>query len=457
MFIITYLCTGEFYNMLCYPWFSSGILLLVLLSLIDQPFFSKDSNIFVNAVTAFIALAVIPNNQKDIVYTCMLYLDIYLLISSYILMWIRKVPSRENHKIIKLFSGINNFFGKPQILFSAFFLWSAIMEFGFENNKYKALFFYWVVIILIDTTKVCNFLSQLLNNTNDKSEKNALGSIIGVQGKNIFLVKLFPNSQREPINLFDSVELNFKKHSYKGLIIETYILNEEQWVKVLTNKELTSSFALIKNEGKLKEDVLYKLPIPKELDVPFIKSFVGIVTDNSKIDKIFFTYDSKVEIESGYLLEVRIKNKKVIYQIIDGITKQELLEAKNKSGFIIAEAIQLGIWDAEQNRFLKFGWVPEINTPVHIISKYPIIDTQNDFIKIGTIPNSNLPIYIDIEKAISHHLAILGVTGTGKSVFVRYLLNQYIKKNKKKVFFFDFTGEHKKKIHNFNTFMPASS
>ena len=33
-------------------WFTSGLLLLILLSLVDQPFFSKDCNIFVNAVTS---------------------------------------------------------------------------------------------------------------------------------------------------------------------------------------------------------------------------------------------------------------------------------------------------------------------------------------------------------------------------------------------------------------------
>lgn len=40
-------------------WFTSGLLLLVLLSLIDQPFFSKDSNIFVNAITAGLSLLLI--------------------------------------------------------------------------------------------------------------------------------------------------------------------------------------------------------------------------------------------------------------------------------------------------------------------------------------------------------------------------------------------------------------
>ncbi len=47
---------GDFSFLLDHFWFTSGLLLLVLLSLIDQPHFSKDSNIFVNGVTACLSL-----------------------------------------------------------------------------------------------------------------------------------------------------------------------------------------------------------------------------------------------------------------------------------------------------------------------------------------------------------------------------------------------------------------
>lgn len=453
LFIITYSCTGQLYNFISYPWFSSGILLIILLSLIDQPFFSKDSNIFVNAVTAFIALVVIPESNRDCVYWILFGTVNYLLLSSYLLMWIRKNPLNEEKKIIRFFSRLNRIIGKPQVLFSIFFLWGVIQEFGFSNIKYSAFFFYWAFIILIDTTNVCNYLDDFFNKRKSGNKTKELGTIFGVQGKNIFLVKLFNDKERESVVLFDPVEFNFKKQSYRGIIIENYLLNEEQWVKVLTNKELNESFVSIKQEEKLHEDILYKLELPKNINIPFINTFVGIVSDNSKIDKIYFTYDSNIDIESGYLLEVRIKDKQIIYQVIDGITKQELLEAKNKTGYITGEAIQLGVWDNIKNCFNKFGWVPEINTPVHIIQEYETNTEDETLLKIGDIPNSNLPVNIDINKAISHHLAVLGVTGTGKSVFVRFLIDEYIKKEKRKVFIFDFTGEHKQKIKNFTPFI----
>ena len=55
---VAYVCTGSIMTALSNMWFSSGLLMILLLSLIDQPFFSKDSNVFVNAVTAFLALIV---------------------------------------------------------------------------------------------------------------------------------------------------------------------------------------------------------------------------------------------------------------------------------------------------------------------------------------------------------------------------------------------------------------
>ena len=49
-------------------WFTSGFLLLILLSLIDQPHFSKDSNVFVNAVTAGISLLLVETEFRNLMF-----------------------------------------------------------------------------------------------------------------------------------------------------------------------------------------------------------------------------------------------------------------------------------------------------------------------------------------------------------------------------------------------------
>ena len=60
--------TGGFGFTLHDFWFTSGLLLLILLSLIDQPHFSKDSNIFVNAIVAGVSLLLVEQRNRDFLF-----------------------------------------------------------------------------------------------------------------------------------------------------------------------------------------------------------------------------------------------------------------------------------------------------------------------------------------------------------------------------------------------------
>lgn len=456
LIIVTQICTGNCIDAFSDLWFSSGLLMLILLSLIDQPFFSKDANIFVNAVTAFLALLVVEENSRNWAFWTFFGSVLYLLLSSYILMWLRKNPLNEEKKIIQFFSRFNRFIGKPQILFSAFFMWGAVLQFGISNIDVAPIFWYWLIVILLDTSSFAKFIADLFIKKKGETSASAIGNILGVQGRNILLVKLFPLNQRETVALFEPVEFLLKsnKKTGKGIIIESYLLNEEQWTKILINSvDLNNDLEGIGNNEKMSEDIVYKLEIPENKEIPFLETFIGVIYENSDIEKINFIYDSRIDIEAGMLIEVHIRNKKIIYQIINGLTRQELLEAKNKSDMILGTALQLGIWDEKNNRFEKFGWVPSISTPVHLASSPKLSKIQNGIIELGKVPNTEFPVLMDIDTAITHHMAVLGVTGTGKSVFVRNLIKQYVNFGNRKIFVIDFTGEHKKKLPNLTPFI----
>lgn len=451
--IISHICTGSIMNALSNMWFSSGLMMILLLSLVDQPFFSKDSNIFVNAVTAFLALMLVDCNARNWIFWVFFAVTIYLLISSYILMLLRKSPINEEKKGIKFFSRFNHLIGRPQVLFSAFFLWGAFLEFGLNDSKVAPLFWYWLVVILIDTSSLAKFIIELISHKKDELDSSAIGNILGVQGRNILLVKLFSPNKRKTVKVFNIVDYKLKSNHEpgKGIIIDSYLLNEEQWIKVLKlDKELES---VKPNQNNVSEDVCYAVDLQNKSDIPFLKSFIGVVTENSDVSKICFIYSSHLAIETGMLVEVCVNGKKVIYQVFNGLTKQELLEEKNKSDMILATALQLGVWDHENNRFDKYGWVPSINTPVHILSEQASSALSSGFIELGKVPNTIFPIIMNVDTAISHHMAILGVTGTGKSVFVRNLIRKYEALGNKKIFIIDFTGEHKKKLPGLTPFI----
>jgi len=446
--------TKDFQFLLNDFWFTSGFLLLILLSLIDQPHFSKDSNVFVNAVTAGVSLLLVPETNRNWIFYLFLGVTFFLAISSYVLMWLRSKPLPNENKFIQFISRICREIGKPQTLFSAFFLWGAINKFGVSSDGFNALMLYWAIFMILSIPSIASIISGLFDKVENIKNENAIGTIFGVQSKNTFLVKLLPD-RKETIKIFEFVEFLYSidenRSVRKGLILDTYLLNEQQWVKVLTTNEIDKIFESKKIYENHTDDIVYKIK-----DVPenkYLNAFIGIVTENSTIEKIRFIYNSKNSIQEGQLLEVKIGTNKisVFYQIINGVTKIEQLENKNETGLIIGEAMQLGTWDNEKVKFEPYGWVPEINSPVYISSMINDVEVSNSELKIGQIPNTNFPVIINKELALTHHTAIIGVTGTGKSVFSRNLIKEYLKDSNVKVICIDFTGEYKEKFKDSET------
>lgn len=450
LLILGYSLTSSFDFILNQFWFTSGLLLLILLSLIDQPHFSKDTNIFVNAITAGISLLIVDENNRDFIFWIFLSVIIYLTISSYILLWLRQKSLALENKPIRLISRINREIGKPEVLFSSFFIWGVFKQFGTGNNQFNGLLLFWAIFIILNIPSLAKSIEDLFKIGKDKSNKLALGQIFGVQSKNTFLVRLYDASERiVNTRIFDFVEFKYStdKKVRKGLLLDTYLLNQQQWVKVLSNNEIEKIFDknIFDNH---KSDVVYRLENIPEND--YLKRFVGIITENSTIFKIRFVYNSKIKISEGQLLEVNIQGQKVLYQIVEGITKIEQLENKNQTGLIVGEALQLGTWNENKFQFEQFGWVPEINTPIYIASKIKEPNIEDNEYKIGQIPDTNYPVVLNKDTAMSHHMAVVGVTGTGKSVFSRNLIRQYLKDENTKVICIDFTGEYIGKFEDLN-------
>ena len=428
-------------------WFTSGLLLLIMLSLVDQPFFSKDSDIFVNSVTAALSLLLVAQNERDLVFWIFFSVVAYLLISSYVLMLIRSKNLYEEHTVVQFVSRLNRHIGKPNVLFSAFFLWGGIRQFTINSNEFNALLWFWIIFIILNIPSLAALIEKLFAVKKESNTENAIGRIFGVQSKNTFLIKLSEN-RTTSLKVFDFVEFEYSmdKTRRKGLVLDVYLLNQEQWIKVLTTNELTSNIP--DTCSNCIPDIVYKVNPPEQS--LYINSLVGIVVEGSVIEKVRFSYNSRVEILNGQLLELTIGKHRVIYQVVQGITKIELLENKNESGLIIGEAIQLGEWNQEHEQFEQFGWVPSINTPIFIASNIDDVRIGQDEFQIGTIPNTNYPVIINKELAVTHHTAILGVTGCGKSVFARNLVNN-IASNTTKVIIVDLTGEYKNRYENITT------
>ena len=89
---------------------------------------------------------------------------------------------------------------------------------------------------------------------------------------------------------FDIVEFRYsmddKNRIFKGLIVDNYLLNQEQWIKILSNKEISEIFKEQSSQTNCYANVVYKLDSSDNHEL--IQNFVGTVIEKSKIDVIIF-------------------------------------------------------------------------------------------------------------------------------------------------------------------------
>ncbi len=425
----------------------SSALMLAFGTLVLEHYFTKPTDVLSSAISILLAIAPLQQDLSPTMgiwyWALIVWVAALATLSLLSLALFNPEDSPNSRKgiISKLLKDFTTRFGSSKSQYFLLLIVSMIFYVDGKSGLFLALFFY-SCFILLDPWKF--IFKSVLKSRSDVNQVG-LGQVVGVQSKNTFLVKLF--SKRPSVKIFDPVEFKIKSdqsgRTRRGLVLDNYVLNEEQWIKILVSQEITKELENVSELKEKSENIVYKLETKTTSE--FLKTFVGAVAENSNIRKIRFIYNSKIEIKEGQLLEARINSQVVLYQIVQGITKVEKLENKNETGFIVGEAVQLGVWNIQKCSFEKFGWLPEINSSLFLANRIsdPTV-TEQEFL-VGNIPDTNYPVIMNKGTAITHHLAVLGVTGTGKSVFSRNLVREYIKDGTK-VICVDFTGEYSKNL-----------
>ena len=70
---------------------------------------------------------------------------------------------------------------------------------------------------------------------------------------------------------------------------------------------------------------------------------------------------------------------------------------------------------------------------------------KSNEISIGCLPGTRFPVVLNTQDVVSHHAAILGVTGVGKSVFARHLIRSLVADDLR-VIVVDFTREWQQRM-----------
>lgn len=342
-------------------------------------------------------------------------------------------------KISNMLKVIVSKLGRARVLYPMVALAAMLAYFDSQSFSFLWLTLFAIAVVAFDPRTM---LPSLIDATFGQS--SVVGDVIGVQSRHTFLAKL--RQVRQRVNLYDFVEFQVgddNSTTRKGIIIDNWVLNSEQWIKILSGKDVNASLGSERVNKKVKRNAVHV--IETEDTQNLLGRFVGTVAEASEILTLKFVYARKQPINEGTLLEVVVGEQSVLYQVTQGVTKVEVLESKNQAGLIIGTAAQIGVWNPDTLTFDRFGWVPEINWPVYLAPRIdePVVPEGESL--LGYVPDTNYPVLMDKRVAINTHLAVLGVTGTGKSVFSRNLIREFAADGMK-IICVDFTGEYREKL-----------
>lgn len=445
-------------------WFLSGVLLIIMGQYVSEPFFSTPADAFANSVTAILALIAVNNKGSFKFYRALFVYCVLIGIMSIIAIGTRKYDNRFS-RLVYL---IVNKLGSSKILFSLVYLLSAFSYFLTPNkNVYLTVsIVLWFCIVFLNVGEhIVSFISTLFKTVKEKPESRYLGQAVKSNNQTIYSIEI--NKHGFDSNLLNCKAIAIKatdKDCYIGIVLrkQTYfntyyleimLIDDRGVPKTIPIKELFkgksygshdigSAFSLSDELCKCKtiSDLL------KDEIVLNINSFIGLIKTESDINIIRFSIIcNKDRVKEGQIVKVKINGKDVLYQIINGITKESLDNTDNSYGYVCGEARKLGTYNYSTNLLNTVPWVPNTYEKVYLLN-INIDETDYKQIaqtSIGILPGTDMTIPIkDVNNLVTHNTAVLGILGVGKSCLTFELIKKIISSSDCKVICIDITNQY---------------
>jgi hypothetical protein len=439
LIVIGRIITGGFGFLLKQFWFTAGLFLLILLVLIDQPYFSKDANIFVNGTTGWVSLLLVDPKDRSSIWWLFFIWATYLILSSYVLMWARSRPLAREPQAVQAFSRVNRQIGRPEALFSAFFLWGCIQNFGMQSTRLSAFLIFWAVFMILNVPSLAQTIDSLFEIKIGGGDEKA-GALLGVISPRIAEIALRADLPDEIVGRHVTITTFAGKVAASAVLIDDRILAGQRIGKVaITSTEQAWSAIGVDSGHQPTVDLVEDTGIHTRDQSP-----VSVVDVGSDISKMVFHVHPNLVLQAGEVLWVQIdKSNKAFYQVVAGQIAQVGLSQGNAAQSVRVSASQLGVWDHTRCRFEPVTWVAPAGQLVYRATAASAQEQRipSGHVVVGKVPNSDFPVHVNIQDTITHNTAIIGVTGSGKSYLAFHLIEAMVAA-KIKVLILDLSRQH---------------
>lgn len=429
------LSTGSFKFAVSDFWFIAGILMVLLLSLVDQPHFSKDANVFVNATTAWVSLFIVVPTERTGLWWIFAGWAGYLLVSSCVLMLLRNRELASEGPAIQFFSRLNRAIGRPEAIFSAFFLWGVFLQFSYpaDTLPLNCLLMFWAIFMILNVPTIANTIGGIFSR-NETNGNSVAGLLVAIHSPRIAEVQFSPEL---PQRLAGHEVTLLLKHG--GIAAEGTIFDDRVTAGRRVGRIHLSKFGEKWPEISKGDKILVEFKTPPGEEVE--RCPLGVVCPGSSIGELILDLDPRIELHEGQVVSVIHSGRESYYQIVGARVIEAPLQDGNASQAVRVVCGQLGLWVSARATFEPIDWVPPAGELVELSLDVDEKKVPVGRAIVGTVPSSSFPIHVGIEDSITHNTALIGVTGSGKSYLAFHLIEAYLDAGIK-VLILDITRQH---------------
>ncbi len=440
-------------------WFYSGLAALLLGNLLVTPFFTKPVDAISNAVAAIVALLAVniwaPGKFTGFDQFMWIVICIYVamvLISSILAIAFKDSPNPTREKISKSLYFFSDAVGTSRLVFSAVFLFALIAFHRNTPREYLIIGISWGVFVGLQPLETfANLLRRWWEVWKTPTIAEHFGEVVGHQIPGIVLVR---HQEGAKITFGDTIIVQADDgRPGLALALDHVGFAEGLWLRALhlsISPDSRSRLISCNPFQSACEAITMKVDpntigIQADADLTWKKrnNLIGLVAPDTDVTRMRIEIvRTDLDLREGHLVEVQIGSKMVLYQIINGLTKEEIIQQKNTRGYVRADAKKIGCWDEQHHAFEVVKWIPRPNAPVFLID---FCCATPDKGAIGHFPGTSYPVSVAVDSLVTHNTAILGILGVGKSFLALELVERMIKDGIK-VICLDLTNQYAKEL-----------
>jgi uncharacterized protein DUF87 len=442
-------------------WFYAALAALLLGSLLVTPFFTKPADAISYAVAAIVALlatnvwasSAATGFDRFVGSVAILYV-LVVLVAAILAISLKDSQRPVVQKTAQSGLLLADAAGSPRAIFSVVFFFALVTYHRTEPREYVIIGLAWALFVgLRPLEAVADLWRRWSTLWVSKGGLARLGEVVGHETPDLVLIREDADSSAvlgdmliartdggrpglaialDHVGFADGCWL--RAIHLKNVKVVQGILDDAAVVR-----SVADGSALRAGEQTVERDAV---ALAKDMR----QRLLGLVASDTNVGQLQLELvRADLDLQEGSLVEVDMKNRAVLYQVIRGLTREEVLQEKNTRGFVRAQAKKIGSWNSDRRSFDPVPWLPQPNQAVLLVRPGQDTVTRD---AIGHFPGTAYPVSIDPHLLVTHNAAILGILGVGKSFLALELVERMIRGGIK-VVCLDLTNQYAKELGPF--------